>query len=210
MQQLMRQWALLVFGPRNEEITPYIRSLRLLEEVLELCQTDNVSLRDIATIIDQVYSKPVGERASEVGGVVTCLVAYCDVAGLDLEERFFAEFTRIMDPKLMEKVRNRNLSGDKIGFNRDRTDTFTPEGRITGLIRYNSEQVIRRRVLQAKLDVALLALQRARDAFREYARLHRGKDTMDGSLKALRNDEHADAMDAAMTFDPDPADYGRP
>lgn len=209
-QDFMRHWSVYVFGDRFSEITPHIRALRLLEETLELCQVDNVSLREIVIIIDQVYSKEPGNRFQEVGGVATCLIGYCDVAGVNLEGAAEAEMLRIMDPKVMEKVRRRNLEGDKIGFNSDRTDTFTPEGRITGLIRYNSEQVIRRRVLEAKLRAAMKALQLARDTFREYARLHRAKDTIDGSLKALRNDEMADACDFAMTVEVEPSDYGTP
>lgn len=84
-----------------------------------------------------------------------------------------------------------------------------PNDRISSLIRYNSQEVIRRRVAEARLRVALTALQKARDTFTEYGALHRAKDTVDGSMKALRNDTLAGEMDEAMTFDPDPADYGR-
>lgn len=212
MQQLMARWSLYVFGEKNVEITPHIRALRLLEEVLELGQADGVTLREIATIIQQVYSKEPGERFQEAGGVATCLFAYCDVAGLNLEDVFFAEFGRIMNPAMMEKVRRRNLEGDKIGFRRsDQPDLGTSSlGQIGDLIRYNSEQVILRRVVQAQLRVALGALQKAATTFRDYARLHRAKDTVDGSVKALRNDEMATLCEEAMIFEPNPDDYGRP
>lgn len=84
-----------------------------------------------------------------------------------------------------------------------------PGERVASLIRYNSQQVIRRRVAEARLRVAYTALQKARDTFTEYGALHRAKDTVEASLKALRNDTLASEMDAAMTFDPDPSDYGR-
>lgn len=116
LQQLLHRWSDLVFGDRAKEITPHIRALRLLEEVLELCQADDVLVSEIHTIIDQVYSKPAGYRAEELGGVIICVVAYADIAGWDLEDIFYDEFCRIMDPVIMEKVRRRNLAGDKIGF----------------------------------------------------------------------------------------------
>jgi hypothetical protein len=82
--------------------------------------------------------------------------------------------------------------------------------RVTELLRYNSEQVIQRRVANAKLRIALKALQICRDTLRDYARQHRAKDTVDGSVKALKNDTIADMCDEAMNPDINPQDYGRP
>ncbi len=59
---------------------------------------------------------------------MVCVTAYADCAGLDCEEAFYAEFERIMDPKMMEKVRFRNLEGDKIGFAKP-TPPHPDEGR---------------------------------------------------------------------------------
>lgn len=86
----------------------------------------------------------------------------------------------------------------------------SPDARIASLIRYNSAEVVRRRTLAARLRNACTALQKAATTFRDYARLHRAKDTVDGSVKALRNDEMATICEEALAFDPDPTDYGRP
>ena len=84
------------------------------------------------------------------------------------------------------------------------------DARIADLLRYNSEQVVKRRVLKARLNVALAALQSAREWFRDYARQHRAKGTEDAQYKAHTNDHRADEMDRAMTVEIHPEDYGRP
>jgi NTP pyrophosphatase (non-canonical NTP hydrolase) len=121
--ELMRKWSGYVFGSRAKEITPHIRMLRLNEEAIELGQAENVTQGELLIIINQVYAKPPGALYQELGGVMTCLIAYCDIRGFDPEDAFFAEFTRIMDPAVMEKVRKRNLEGDKIGFQKQKPTT---------------------------------------------------------------------------------------
>lgn len=82
--------------------------------------------------------------------------------------------------------------------------------RITDLIRYNSTEVVRRRVLAAKLRVAYGALLKAGETFRRYGKLHREKQTVDGDTKAQANDQMADIMEQAIVWDIDPAELGRP
>jgi NTP pyrophosphatase (non-canonical NTP hydrolase) len=115
-QRLVGRWTELVFRDRFAEVTPRIRVMRLLEEALELAQAEDVPVTDAIIILNQVYDRPKGEPSQELGGVVITLANYAETAGLDLEEAFYSEFTRIMDPAIMEKVRKRNLDGDKIGF----------------------------------------------------------------------------------------------
>ena len=115
-QRLVQRWSFLTFREHSSRITPRIRMFRLLEETLELSQAEGVDLADVYTIVDQVYSRPTGQPHQELGGVIVCAVAYAACAGYDLEEAFWSEFERIMDPAMMEKVRTRNLSGDKIGM----------------------------------------------------------------------------------------------
>jgi hypothetical protein len=115
---LAARWSYLVFGDKMHMLTPKVRCLRLLEEVIELCQSENVLSSEVQTVMQQVYSKPKNpEPLSELGGVMTTLAAYAGTTGYNIEEAFFNEFLRIMDPVIMDRVRHRNLSGDKIGFN---------------------------------------------------------------------------------------------
>lgn len=121
-QQLCDNWSKLVFKERYKDITPKIRAFRALEEMLELAQAEDVTEEEVLIIVRQVYDKPKGEPHQELGGVVTCLAAYSATSGLDMEECFLKEYMRICDPAVMEKVRKRNLDGDKIGFKKERFD----------------------------------------------------------------------------------------
>lgn len=84
------------------------------------------------------------------------------------------------------------------------------DARITELIRYNSEQVVARRVLKAHLDVCLTALQKAAAKFRFYGSNHRQKGTPEADEKAQTNDLMATEMEAAMLWQIDPSEMGRP
>lgn len=113
-QRLVARWSVLVFGDRH--IHTSVRVLRLLEEVVELAQAEHVGPETVFAVVRQVYDRPRGVAAEELGGVTICLAAYAETAGMDLEEAFWDEFERIMDPAIMERVRERNLRGDKIGM----------------------------------------------------------------------------------------------
>lgn len=116
-QTLARRWSQLVFGEHFERITPKIRSLRVLEEAMELAQSEGVTPEELQIIADQVYSKPVNpDPKKELGGVIVTLTNYADTRGYNLEESFYSEYCRILDPTIMARVRNRNLAGDKIGM----------------------------------------------------------------------------------------------
>jgi hypothetical protein len=117
-ERLMGRWSELVFRERAQEITPKIRALRALEEMMELAQAENISSTEVTIIRDQVYNKPPGDPIQEVCGVMVTMAGYAMTKGIVLERCFWMEFERMMDPAIIEKVRHRNLEGDKIGFNK--------------------------------------------------------------------------------------------
>lgn len=117
-QDLAGRWSQLVFGEHYWQVTPRVRMFRLLEEVLELAQAEEVTELEVLAIFKQVYSRPPGDPEQELGGVMTTLAAYAHTAERDMEEAWWREFKRVMDPAIMEKVRNRNLNGDKIGMSK--------------------------------------------------------------------------------------------
>lgn len=114
--RLTLRWSQLVFREHYERITPHIRAMRLLEEAIELAQSEEVSIGEVEYIVRQVYRKLPGDPYKELGGVLCSLAAYAGLKSYSLEHCFIDEFERIMHPTMMEKVRNRNLSGDKIGL----------------------------------------------------------------------------------------------
>lgn len=81
------------------------RGDRLLEEVLELLQAHGYDKARVPTLVDYVFSRPVGDPAQEVGGVMVTLAGYCWVAGLDMHAAGDAELARINQPDVMAKIR---------------------------------------------------------------------------------------------------------
>lgn len=92
------------------------RGDRLLEEVLELLQSNGYDRTRVATLVDYVYSRPVGEPAQEVGGVMVTLAGYCWVAGLDMHAEGARELQRITQPDVMAKIRRKQEAKNALHF----------------------------------------------------------------------------------------------
>lgn len=71
------------------------RADRLIEEVLELVQSGDYPRERVAALTDYVYSRPPGEPAQEVGGVMVTLAAYCLAHNLDMQQAAETELARI-------------------------------------------------------------------------------------------------------------------
>lgn len=79
------------------------RGDRLLEEVLELLQSGGYPHDRIAALTGYVWSRPAGEPAQEVGGVMVTLAAYCLAHDLDMHDAGETELARIWTK--VEKIR---------------------------------------------------------------------------------------------------------
>jgi len=86
------------------------RGDRLLEEVLELLQATGYDRTRVATLVDYVFGRPVGEPAQEVGGVMVTLAAFCWVTGLDMHADGARELARINQPDIMAKLREKQAA----------------------------------------------------------------------------------------------------
>ena len=71
------------------------RNHRFLEESLELVQACGCTASEAHQLVDYVYSRPVGERAQEVGGVMVTLAALCLAQGLNMHAAGETELARI-------------------------------------------------------------------------------------------------------------------
>lgn len=71
------------------------RGDRLLEETLELLQSHGYDRTRVATLVEYVYGRPVGDPPQEVGGVMVTLAAYCLATGLDMHQCGDIELERI-------------------------------------------------------------------------------------------------------------------
>ncbi len=87
------QWAIATFGQiaRNRDE----RAARLLEEVIEFAQAENVP-KDVALrLVEHVYSKPAGNSRAELAAVCMTLDAVAENVGISIEEEASREFDRV-------------------------------------------------------------------------------------------------------------------
>ncbi|MGQ5267717.1 hypothetical protein [Xanthomonas arboricola] len=92
------------------------RGDRLLEEVLELLQSNGYDPARVQTLVQYVYGRPVGDPAQEVGGVMVTLAGYCSIAGLNMHDEGARELARITQPEVMAKIRRKQEAKNALHF----------------------------------------------------------------------------------------------
>lgn len=92
------------------------RTLRFVEEALELAQAMGLSRERIGALADYVYSRPVGEVDQEVGGVSVTLAVLTNVLKVSWESAAIEELIRINQPHIMQKVLNRQAEKREAGM----------------------------------------------------------------------------------------------
>ena len=94
-QSGVNDWMLVCFGP---EISAdrLERGDRFIEEALELAQTCPGMNRERAhALVDYVFSRDIGEREQEVGGVMVTLAALCNTFGVSIQSAAETELSRV-------------------------------------------------------------------------------------------------------------------
>ena len=104
------EWVLACFGQAVRD-DPVERGHRFLEEAIELTQTNGVTREDCHKLVDYVFDRPPGEPFQEVGGVMVCLAALCNAAGINLEDASRVELARIW--KKIEQIRTKHATKPK-------------------------------------------------------------------------------------------------
>ena len=101
-QSRVQSWLHECFGPEisGDRLE---RSDRLLEEVFELLQSSDYPRERIASLSSYVWSRPKGEPAQEVGGVMVTLAGYCLAHGIDMHDAGETELARVWTK--VEKIR---------------------------------------------------------------------------------------------------------
>ncbi|MBB3759260.1 hypothetical protein [Xanthomonas arboricola] len=92
------------------------RGDRLLEEVLELLQSNGYDPARVQTLVQYVYGRPVGDPAQEVGGVMVTLAGYCWIADLNMHDEGARELARITQPEVMAKIRRKQEAKNALHF----------------------------------------------------------------------------------------------
>jgi Domain of unknown function (DUF3850) len=108
----VRDWLYACFG--EEIATDKVeRSHRFLEEALELVQACGTTPDEARKLVDYTFSRPVGEKFQEVGGVMITLSGLCNAQGLDMVEAGKVELARVYTA--VDKIRAKQKAKPKFG-----------------------------------------------------------------------------------------------
>lgn len=94
-QNIVFEWGARCFGmPHMRD--KRARSIRLLEEAIEVCQCNDVPVDQVKLCADIVYGRPVGQPFKELGGVGVTWLAACSAYGFAPETVLEREVERIL------------------------------------------------------------------------------------------------------------------
>jgi NTP pyrophosphatase (non-canonical NTP hydrolase) len=114
-QLRLRAWGTELFGEETAT-TPRTRVLRFVEEALELGQAFGLTVDDLKSVSDMVFSRPEGEPHQEIGGVMVTLYLLAEINGLSVEQAEDDEIARIHTPEVMDKCRRRQAEKKALGL----------------------------------------------------------------------------------------------
>jgi hypothetical protein len=100
------EWVDKAFGP--EALTVRERSWRFCEESIELMQATDMTAEEVKRMVDAVYSRPSGQAAQEIGGVMMTLVTLAYPLRCMAVEEGERELARVNQPDVIEKCRQKN------------------------------------------------------------------------------------------------------
>ncbi len=111
-QDRVAPWTLECFGFKIAKSKIY-RNQRFLEEALELVQACDATLDECHQLVDYVFSRPVGEKHQEVGGVMVTLASLCNAHNIDLNNEADRELLRAIG--MIDRIREKSQLKPKFG-----------------------------------------------------------------------------------------------
>jgi hypothetical protein len=105
-QSRIASWVRIVFDEATSKNAPE-RSLRVAEEAIELAQACGIDAEALHRLVDYVCGRPVGEPAKEIAGCLVTVYAAAEALGVDAQEQFEIELSRIHQPEVIDRVRRR-------------------------------------------------------------------------------------------------------
>lgn len=111
-QARVHPWMLACFGAAIAADCQE-RNHRFFEEAAELVQSCGMTASEAHQLVEYTWSRPVGEKSQEVGGVMVTLAALCLANGLDMHAAGETELERISAPETMAKIRAKQAAKPK-------------------------------------------------------------------------------------------------
>jgi len=105
-QDRVASWVRKVFTAKEANDVPE-RSLRAAEEAIELAQACGVEAEMVHRLVDYVFSRPVGRPEQEIAGTLVTIYATAAALGVDAQEAFEIELSRIQQPEIIDRCRRR-------------------------------------------------------------------------------------------------------
>jgi len=106
-QEAVQWWCVTCHGverTKNEKE----RTLRFIEEAIELSQSAGLSKEEVIRMVEWVYSRESGVLPQEVGGVMVTLAALCSAFFIHMDEEAETELRRIWN--VMDVIRKKQQS----------------------------------------------------------------------------------------------------
>lgn len=116
-QQRVVRWCRAAFGDKDTD-DKRMRSLRFIEEAVELVQATGLTEEEAIRVLKHVYAKPVGKVHQEIGGVMVTFATLVSAHGLAMYQCGEDELARCW--LNIEKIRVRHANKPKF----DGTDQF--------------------------------------------------------------------------------------
>lgn len=111
-QSRVHPWMLACFGAAIAADVVE-RNHRFFEEAAELVQSCGMTASEAHQLVEYTWSRPIGEKTQEVGGVMVTLAALCLANGLDMHAAGETELARISAPETMAKIRAKQAAKPK-------------------------------------------------------------------------------------------------
>ncbi len=111
-QDRVFDWAVECFG-QADTVNPNIRTMRFLEEALELAQACGCPRETALNILRYVYDRPVGMIAQEVGGTMVSLAVLCKAFMISMTHCGEEELARVQTR--VEEIRARHNTKPDFG-----------------------------------------------------------------------------------------------
>lgn len=87
------QWAQEMFG--NIALSPHERTLRFIEEAIELAHAMGLDRNEVGAVTNRVYGRPPGDAVREAGQCLAVFECLMHVTGIDADREATAELARV-------------------------------------------------------------------------------------------------------------------